>query len=192
MPHRFNLIKDTSKSVSVFLDVVPDFRLDKDLDPSVYMQKHWSAFYKVHPESSNSINGTFFELLFSTVLINKGILPFYYQAKAAFVPNVEYDILINTEEVGPICISLKTTLRERYKQADLEALVLKNVHRRSLAYLVTSDDIKNINKKIENGEIVSIDKAYNIDNIDELVSDLKNYKIVEPEMVRTISGKEIT
>lgn len=58
-------------------------------------------------------------------------------AKVAFVPNVIYDLMFYTSERGPICISAKTSLRERYKQADLEAIALKYVHRKALSYLVT-------------------------------------------------------
>jgi hypothetical protein len=40
----------------------------------------------------------------------------------------------------PICISAKTSLRERYKQADFEAIALKYVHRKALSFLVTLEE----------------------------------------------------
>jgi len=34
-------------------------------------------------------------------------------------------------------LTIKTSLRERYKQADLEGLALKQVYRKSKTYLIT-------------------------------------------------------
>lgn len=66
-----------------------------------------------------------------------------------------------TTERGPICISAKTSLRERYKQADLEAIALKYVHRRALCYLVTLDisEAKKVKEKIKSGDVIGLDKV---------------------------------
>ena len=60
--------------------------------------------------------------------------------KLLLFPNINYDILLYSKVSGPICLSAKTSFRERYKQADLEAMALKNVHRISKSYLLTLSD----------------------------------------------------
>lgn len=54
----------------------------------------------------------FFELLIQYILYQNNLLPFYRQAKVIFVPNVNFDILLYTKEIGPLCLSIKTSLRE--------------------------------------------------------------------------------
>ena len=45
-------------------------------------------------DSSKNRNGQFLELLVQYILCKNDILPFYKQAKVAFVPNVNFDILL--------------------------------------------------------------------------------------------------
>ena len=58
-----------------------------------------------------------------------------------------------------MCISAKTTLRERCKQADLEAVALKYVHRRAKSHLVNISEPENskLQQKIENGDVMGLD-----------------------------------
>lgn len=79
-------------------------------------------------------------------------------AKVAFVPNVIYDLMFYTSERGPICWSVKTSLRERYKQADLEAIALKYVHRKALSYLITleENEAKSVKAKIKSGALLGL------------------------------------
>lgn len=84
----------------------------------------------------NAMNGNIFEAIISTVLIKEGIIPMYTQVSLEFVPNINFDIVIfpknekGTVDVSaPISLSLKTSLCERHKQADLEGLALKEVYK---------------------------------------------------------------
>ena len=61
------------------------------------------------------------------VLLEK-ISSIFYQAKMTYVPNAIFDFILFQGNVC-IAISLKTSARERYKQVELEALVLKQVHK---------------------------------------------------------------
>ena len=92
-----------------------------------------------------------------------------------------------TTERGPICISAKTSLRERYKQADLEAIALKYVHRKSFSYLVTLDnkEAKSVKAKIKSGDVIGLDNVVvaTSNDFNELVVELKNYKFSEPPTV---------
>ena len=91
-----------------------------------------------------------FEYILATLFVREGILPLYLSAKVAFVPNVIYDLMLFTSERGPICLSAKTSLRERYKQADLESIALKYVHRKALSFLLTleENEAKSVKKKL--------------------------------------------
>src|SRR2546421_9618463 len=104
----------------------------------------------VNNDLTRNDNGAIFEYLIMVCLYSKGILPFYIQAKISFVPNATYDIVLYSSANFPITLSIKTSLRERYKQADLEGLALKNVHRRVKNYLITlsAKEYEGVRKKI--------------------------------------------
>ena len=192
MPHRYGITSKENPSCKLFLEICPDFLIDSELAPSQFMNKYW-GLYLSSRKNSNSMNGAIFELLFSALLVNKRLTPFFIQSTVAFVPNVRYDILLYTSEHGPIGISLKTSLRERYKQADLEAYVLENVHRNSKSYIVTANesDSKSVNKKIKNGELLALDKVFFIGCIDELFEILSKLTLILPPKVKIIAGTVI-
>lgn len=112
-------------------------------------------------------------------------------AQVAFVPNVNFDLLLYADDVGPIALSLKVSLRERYKQADLEAIALKYVHRKSENYLLTTDEnearlVRNKNKA---GELIGgLDDIIYIFSaeFDQLIVKLKKHKYIEPGSINII------
>ncbi|MFN8358231.1 MAG: hypothetical protein U0Y10_27455 [Spirosomataceae bacterium] len=116
-------------------------------------------------------------------------------AKVAFVPNVIYDLMFYTAERGPICISAKTSLRERYKQADLEAIALKYVHRKALSYLVTLEEreAKGVKQKIKTGDVIGLDNVVVATNseFDDLINELKEFQFSEPPIVKVIESNQI-
>lgn len=165
--------------------------------PSEYVQTYWNAyssFCEERPSNPNN-NGKIFEYILATLLIRENILPFFIGAKVAFVPNVIYDIMLYSKERGPICISAKTSLRERYKQADLEGIALKYVHRRSLCYLVTNHkrEADSVKQKIKTGDVIGLDDViYTIsDEFDNMINSLKSFNLEEPEPIRIISSNQI-
>lgn len=108
------LVKDAPKTSLVFENLFPDktfFDIEYE-SPSDYVNKFWKK-YKELGENNKTLNGSIFEVIIYTLFIREGLLPMYLQAKVAFIPNVEYDMIIYNKEVGPISISLKTSLRER-------------------------------------------------------------------------------
>lgn len=170
-----------------------DFRqVDYDT-PHEYVQKYWDA-YQNHSGNNSSLNGNIFELIIETLLYREGILPFYIQAKAAFVPNVVFDVLLYAES-EPICLSIKTSLRERYKQADLEAVALKYVHRKAKCYLLTleKNEANSVAAKIENSEVLGLDGiTYCLsEELDNLINQLKNKTFTESVQVPVISGQVV-
>lgn len=124
-------------------------------------------------------------------MYREGIKPFYTQAKVTYVPNIVYDTILYNQS-QPVSLSLKTSLRERYKQADLEAVALKYVHRRSKCYLLTISSAEAVpaNDKIEKGDIIGLDAVIDCttSQIDNLIADLKNVTFEEAESKPAVYG----
>lgn len=160
-------------------------------NPKEYVKKYWDAFKQQYPNASVNLNGKIFELIIYTLLYREEVKPFYTQAKVAFVPNVEFDTILYNKST-PVSLSLKTSLRERYKQADLEAIALKYVHRKAKSYLLTlsSDEANSVNQKIENGAIIGLDSVVdcNTDDIDLLIATLKQMQFKESEKIDVVQG----
>ncbi len=182
------------KANIVFDSLIPNFLNVKYKKPSEYISIYWEAYQK-HPEGNNNLNGKIFEYILATLCVREKILPLYMSAKVAFVPNVIYDLMFYTSDRGPICISAKTSLRERYKQADLEAIALKYVHRKALSYLVTLEEkeAKSVKLKIKSGDVIGLDNVVVATNneFNDLIEELKSFKFSEPPTVKVIESNQI-
>ncbi len=202
-----NILKDnTDKTYCIFTNyITSNFLRDKSLPRTMaasdYVKECW-ARYKNNAspatyEENNSLNGRLFEVIIVTALYRKGIRPFYYQAGARLVPDVDYDIIMyDKDEDIPITISVKTSSRERYKQADLEAYAFKNVHRRSLNYLIMLNpkDCTDVQKKIDNEMTLGLKSVIQADTkaFDDLVDDLKKRKLSKSPKIELFFGQTIT
>lgn len=189
-------VGQNNKAETVFDELFDSFLDVEYSTPSDYVQKYWNKYLE-HSDSNNNnnLNGKVFEYILATLFIREGILPLYISAKVAFVPNVIYDLMFYTSERGPICISAKTSLRERYKQADLEAIALKYVHRKALSFLVTLEEreAKSVRQKIKTGDVIGLDNvvvATSVD-FDELILNLKKFKFSDPPIVKVIESNQI-
>lgn len=196
------LVSAENQSSQTFEDLfgkIPFFDVEYD-KPSSYVDKYWEAFNQ-KAVSNNSLLGKFFELVIETLFLREGLMPLFSQAKVAFVPNVDFDIILykitDMQERIPISISVKTSLRERYKQADLEGFALKNVHRKAKCYLLTMDaaEASRVNRKILAGDVAGLDRVFvcNTEEFDEFIYSLKENMYVESD-VRTVitSNCEVT
>lgn len=187
------IVKSNTKTVEFFEKLFPDetFLNMAYLSPKDYIMRYWSAFKNAHPNSTPSINGNMFELIIYTLLYREGIKPFYTQAKVTYVPNIIYDAILYNQS-QPVSLSLKTSLRERYKQADLEAVAQKYVHRRSKCYLLTisAEEAAIANEKIKKGDIIGLDAVIDCttSQIDDLVTNLKSIVFEEAESKPAVYG----
>jgi hypothetical protein len=184
-----------NKAEIVFDSLFPSFLTVKYKKPSDYISTYWDAFRKRPEGNNNNLNGKIFEYILATLFVRESILPLYLSAKVAFVPNVIYDLMFYTTERGPICISAKTSLRERYKQADLEAIALKYVHRKALSYLVTLEvnEAKSVQAKIKSGDVIGLDNVVvaTSNDFNNLIDELKGYQFSEPPTVKVIESNQI-
>lgn len=90
------------------------------------------------------------------------------------MPNVILDIVLYNRK-SLITISAKTSLRERWKQADLEAMATKYVHREARYYVVTLSEKEVQARRKEQNSYMGIDKFIlaHLPEYDALVETIK-------------------
>lgn len=190
------LKKKANKSSKIFDELFPGetFMNIEYRKPSEYVSRYWDE-YKKCGNNDKSINGSVFELIIYTLLYREKILPIYLQANLAFIPNVKYDLILYNEEVGPVSLSLKTSLRERKKQADLEAVALKYVHRKAKCYLISIDaaEVVVAQNDIKKGALLGLDYVLNARDpeFDEFIKRLKEVPFTTAGSVPVISSNSI-
>ena len=192
MLKKLGIVKSKNKGYKIFMDhIAPDF-MNNTMSPSDYVNYCWNNYEGSGVTRSNALNGTIFEIIIATLFVKEGLVPLHLQAQVAFVPNVSFDAILYTNETGPIALSLKTSLRERYKQADLEAIALKYVHRKAGNYLLTMDcsEAASVSEKIKNGDVLGLNKAIlaTSDELDKFIDELKEKIFISPGAVQIIEA----
>lgn len=177
----------TTDLVKALLEQHP---ISPDLSPSEFISRYWHL-YTSQNQSNNAVNGSVFEHLLVLSLIRENISPVYVQAKLAFVPNVILDIVLYNRKT-PITISAKTTLRERWKQADLEAMATKYVHREAKCYVLTlSEDEVRARRREENSYMgINSFVLANTPEYDRLINELKEINFSESEEISIIQTND--
>jgi hypothetical protein len=179
-----------TQTITIIQAMISNIQVDPNLSPSEFIEKYWTKYKDNYP-SNNNLNGKIFEELIAITLVRSQILPFYMQARVAFIPNIDYDFVIYSKGIGPIVLSAKTSLRERYKQADLEAVALKYVHRKSESYVISLDE-KEIRRRKKNlDDVMAIDNFVNASLVeyDELLQNLQARSIIESPVISVVSSK---
>ena len=142
--------------------------------------------------SNQSVNGKIFEWLVCETLMRAGATPFYYQARFERVPNADFDIVLY-DPTQPVVLSCKTSLRERYKQADLEGMALNQVYRRAECHLITlnHEEADRIAVKIRNGDVAGLTACHVADTegFTELVEELSKREFVRASVVMPLRGQ---
>jgi len=191
---------DDGQAAAIFEGLFPSFIDLEYQKPSEYVEKYWNAYTKMrvkripNEQKRRGINGKIFEYIIATLLIREEILPIFINAKVTFVPNINFDILLYTKEHGPICLSAKTSFRERYKQADLEAMALKNVHRISRSFLLTLDrDATSLSEKILKGDTFGLNDVIvaTSDKFNDFIKELKVYNFSLSPSVSVVDSNQI-
>ncbi len=192
MLKKLGIVKSKTKGYKVFMNyIAPDF-LNNTMKPSEYVKFCWKQYENSEIERNNALNGTIFEIIIATLFVKENIVPLHLQAQVAFVPNVNFDAILYTNETGPIGLSLKTSLRERYKQADLEAIALKYVHRKAENYLLTMDinEANSVSDKIKNGDVLGLNQAIlaTSEEFDDFIDKLKKRTFISPGSIEIIKA----
>jgi hypothetical protein len=187
---RLRLISGAAVS-AIFDEIYSDILTISYESESVLFSELWRRY----DNRNNNLNGSVFEGILAVIFYRSNILPLYIQAKMAFVPNVDFDFIAYTKEYGPVILSAKTSLRERYKQADLEGMMLRQVHRKSLSYLITinESEANRVNEKIALGQVLGIEEVVVADTsrFDGLIRELQELNYYQPEKVDVITSNRI-
>jgi site-specific DNA-methyltransferase (adenine-specific) len=146
----------------------------KDQTFSYFIRQIWEK--ELVKDLPNSTRGALLEYLIAYCLSSQKILPFYLQAKINLVFDAVYDIALFNEKLSPIILSIKTSFRERYKQASFEAQILKRVYSSAKTYLLTLSgrEYKRLKQKNQQDgsavfeDIIAVDK----EEFDELLKSL--------------------
>ena len=94
---------------------------------------------KVLDQSFRSINGSAFETIIGFLLIREKINIISMDEHVENVKLVKPDFIINSK-ISNFFLSLKTSVRERWKQADYEALKYKIVYPKSKCILIVNNE----------------------------------------------------
>lgn len=171
----------SSEAARILLKIQPTLEEISYTKPSDYVRAIWNKVQM--SEMPQTMNGMAFELILACLLIKEDLHPFYMSAEVQFVPNAKFDLMFYSHEIGPIVLSAKTSLRERYKQADLESLALRAVYRRSKTYLITLNEAEatGVQRKIEEGAVTSLDACVvaTSASFDKLIENLHSYRMIE-------------
>jgi hypothetical protein len=181
-----------TKGIAIVKEIRNAIFIDELKEPSYIVKTIWN-YYQEYYSEDNSVNGAVFEEIIGYVLTVKNCTPFYMQAKVAYVPNVNYDFILFDKEEGPVSISAKTTLRERWKQADLEAVALKYVHRNALSYILTLDSAAVITRKGKLKECMALNDFIlaSDSQFDELIHTLQNRSLELAGTVDVITSNKV-
>lgn len=178
-----------SKSGKAYLDVLSS--MESYTSPHLFISDAYSS-YERQPGGSQSINGSVFEHLVCETMTRAGIRPFYCQAQFALVPNTNFDVVCY-DPTSPVALSMKVSLRERWKQADLEGMALRQVYRRAKNYLITLDKKKanNIKRKIRDGTVGGLNACICADTgeYEDLLEELKQRKFIEGREIMPITAR---
>jgi hypothetical protein len=147
------------------------------------------------PSSIGSMGGRWFEWAVLVAMKENKLTPVYWQAEFAPVPNNYNDVMVWSKEHGPVILSCKTSLRERYKQADLEAVALRQHYPNAKFFLITLDENKkhvaNVRKKIASKDLLALQAIYDETNAGDLIAFLKTLTLTDPPDKALTSGKSI-
>ena len=176
------------KAKKAVLEIVDTEWNSKSIKPALIVSRIFHKHRKAGPGSANW-NGYLFEALIHRLLTESGIDKqcILVNAKLALIEDTKYDIILCGQNIRsrsqfPICLSLKTSLRERYKQAEREGMIAKQVHRGTFTALLTMED--NIPETLYG--LDRIVGCGNPSHLSELVREIKSMNLVTFDKIRPI------
>ncbi len=178
---------DTKPSWLVYEKIISNIVYVKG-DPAKLVNQVMTEFdtNELEPQQRRKLHGYIYECAIGEALVREGLVPLYYQASLTHVEEATFDWFLYHPNT-PVAISCKTSLRERWKQAALEAMALKAVFPLAKCYLITRDQVavdirnaKNKRKRIDEFVLGCADR-FNI-----LVDQMKQIEFKKAEPVSPI------
>ena len=136
---------------------------------SKYQNKH---YIKKGKKINNNINGQAFEIIFALILDHENILIDSMDSEILSIPLVRPDFIVK-KNIN-FFISLKTSIRERWKQADWESMKYKKKFADAKCYLLVNNqkDCESLKNKISSLDIDGVYYAGSKD-INNLIAIIK-------------------
>lgn len=158
---------------------------------SEFVSEMWNMYLAAH-QPDNNINGKVFEEIIAMALVKSDLMPFYMQANVAFIPNVNYDFILY-DDASLVSLSAKVSLRERWKQADLEAVALRYIHRKSKSFVITMNEREAAARNAKISECMGINSfvVATSKNFDQLIAELKLTKFKLSPTFEVVTSKTI-
>ncbi len=175
-----DFFNEHSKIKQVFLEIYSNI-LDSVPDTaSKFFRENWSIWesYAEGRTINNVIPGKVFEKLFEIYcfMLNYEIIA--QDESFEDVPLVKPDFLLKNKDGEYLFLSLKTSLRERWKQADWEAIYIKEYYPTTLCILITfhEREEKNLQSNIEKNLLKGLDDSClaTSDKFDQILTNFFN------------------
>lgn len=181
------------ETIQVFKKIYPDILTIKYQSGAKFIEQMWKRYKD--SSISKRLDIRIFRMLLSVLFYRQGVLPFYLNASLHHIPNIKFDFIAYSREYGPVILSAKTSLRERYKQADLEGMMVRQVHRKAKSYLITLDEpaARLVNEKIQNGQVLGLDDVVVASDpkFDQLIEEIRKLSFYTPEKIEVLTGKRL-
>jgi hypothetical protein len=137
-----SFFKKNSKIKSIFLEVYSNILNSLPDSASNFFRENWATWqnYADGKNFNNSLPGAVFEKLFEIYCY---LLSYQIAAQDEYfgeVPLVKPDFVLKNKNGEYLFLSLKTSLRERWKQADWEAIYFKEYYPDTPCILLTFDE----------------------------------------------------
>ena len=166
--------------------------LDHYDQPHEFVRDGYAEYLRQNEKPTKSVTGKIFEWLICETLKREKVTPFYYQARLEHVPNANFDIVLY-EPKRPVVLSCKTSLRERYKQADLEGMALNQVYRNAECHLITLDhtEARRTVGKIKEYDVAGLTACHLADTEEftKLLEELSRREFFEASVIMPIKGR---
>lgn len=136
-----SFFKKNTKTKSIFLEIYSNILNSSPDSASNFFHENWTTWqsYAYGKNFNNSLPGKVFEKLFEIYcyLLNYEIVA--QDEYFGEVPLVKPDFVLENKNGEYLFLSLKTSLRERWKQADWEAIYFKEYYPDTPCILLTFD-----------------------------------------------------
>lgn len=166
-------MKKLPENRRIAIEMMKIINVPKGAKPHKFVQICWD-WYKANYPSKSSQNGWLFENIVELALDRAGIPFIYRQVKLNGLTLAVFDLMLFEGNV-PLVFPLKTTLRERWKQAELEARVLKQLYPDAECYLITLSEKEVKARRNAPEQLIGIDGFVlaNTPEFDEFVKKLQ-------------------
>ena len=135
-------------------------------------------------QSRRTLLGRFFELCVAETLKRSGVEPFYWQATLTQFPSTRYDMICYNPR-APVVISVKYSVKMRWKEAAYEGVCMQQIFPDAKTYLIMheQEEATRTNGYIKTNQAPGLHGCYSIgsDEYPKLLKELANKEFSQAE-----------